>query len=266
MITWILLVVLMIWCIYQRTRPDGKIEGQPLGMPRGTVRALITIIIVSFPLQYLLFNIDNIPGLILNALFIVVAFYFEARKPSVDRIKRIIREIKKPEKIEEEKEQKKPLYLPKYSVRSILLLLLALIIILDITNQTVSFTASNTVIDIVLIIALYMFGSFFRGIGIAREKTRTKEQILSMRDHQSLSKYEIIEKLMEDKLGWWERKGKSFLSLLMLILVIISLFGYTFDIIFNSEIVLIELSALNYVLTFQGLLLIFINIYYGIRD
>lgn len=266
MITWILLVVLIVWCIYQRTRPDGKIEGQPLGMPRGTVRALITIIIVSFPLQYLILNINNIPGLILNALFIVVAFYFEARKPSVNRIKRIIREVKKPEKIEAEKEQKKPLYLPKYSVRSILLLLLALIILLDIINQTVSFTASNTIIDIVLIIGLYMIGSMFRGIGISREKKKTKALIFNMQDHQSLSRYDIIEKLMEEKLGWWEQKGKSFLSLLMLTLVIISLFGYTFDIIFDSEIILIEITALNYVLTFQGLLLIFINIYYGIRD
>jgi len=232
-------------------------------MPRGTVRALITIIIVSFPLQYLIYNINNIPGLILNALFIVVAFYFEARKPTADRLKRIIREVKKPEKIEAEKEQKKPLYLPKYSVRTILLLLLALIILLDMAIQTVTFTATNTIIDIVFIIGLYMLGSVFRGIGTSREKKKTKEQILNMQDHQTLSKYDIIEKLMEEKLGWWARKWKSFLSLLMLIFVIISISAYSFDI--NEDLILFSLPGL-YTLTLQGLLLLLINVYYGIRD
>jgi len=263
MITWIILVILLIWCIYQRVQPDGKIEGQPLGMPRGTVRAMITILIVSFPLQYLIFNIVNIPGLILNALFIVVAFYFEARKPGEERIKRIIREIKKPEKVEAEKEQKKPLYLPKYSVRGILVFLLTLIILFDMANQRVAFTATNTIIDIVLIIGLYMFGSLFRGIGIAREKKKTKILILNMQNHQSLSKYEIIEKLMEEKLGWWARKGKSFLSLFMLISVIISFGFYSFDV--NEGLLLINIPEL-YTLTFQGFLLLLINIYYGIRD
>ncbi len=245
MFTWIILVVLVVWCVYQRTRPEGKIEGQPLGMPRGTVRALITILIVSFPLQYIIFP-GSIPGLILNALFIVVAFYFEARKPSEDRIKRIIREIKKPEKIEIEKEQKKPLYLPKYSVRSILLIILTILIILNL-SRPFALSTTSTIVDIVLIIGFYMIGSLFRGIGISREKKKTKEQIRNMQDHESLSKYDIIEKLMVEKPGWLKRKGKSFLSLLMLIIVIVSLFGYSIGI--NL-----------------GFLLLMINIYYGIRD
>ena len=246
-----------------RTRPDGYIEGYPLGMPRGTVRAIITILIVSFPLQYLAFNVQEIPGLILNALFIVVAFYFETRRPAEDRLKRIIREIKKPEKIQAEKEQKKPLYLPKYSVRGILLILLLLIIILDLTNQTVAFTATNTVIDIILIIALYMIGSTLRGISVNREKKRTKALILEMQDHQSLSKYEIIEKLMDVKPSWWARKGKSFLSIFMLTAVLISIVFYTFD-LFRGFLI-IDVPGV-YTLTLQGLLLLIINMYYGIRD
>ena len=96
MIPWIILLGLLIWVIFRRTRLDGKIEGQPLGMPRGTVRAIITITIVSIPLHFILLGL-TIPGIIVSALFIVVAFYFEARKPSEDRMKRIIREIRKPD-------------------------------------------------------------------------------------------------------------------------------------------------------------------------
>jgi hypothetical protein len=260
-ITWILLGVLIFWCIYQRTRPDGKVEGKPLGMPRGTVRAVITILIVSFPLQYLIFDL-SIPGLIINALFIVVAFYFEARKPSEDRLKRILKEIRKPEKIEEEERREKlPLYLPKYSVRFILILMLALIIILNVTRPSpTSFSATSTIIDIMLIIGLYMVGSLFRGIGVSRERKNIKEQISTMKDHESLSKYEIIEKLMEYKVSWWKRKGKSFLSLFMLASVVFSLFVYSFK--FDIPLLITPI----YTLTLQGTLLLLINMYYGIRD
>lgn len=49
MITWILGGIITVWLILRRFGKDGKIEGEPLGMPRGTVRALITILIVAFP-------------------------------------------------------------------------------------------------------------------------------------------------------------------------------------------------------------------------
>ena len=108
-----------------------------------------------------------------------------------------------------------------------------------------------------------MIGSLFRGIGISREKKKTKAQILNMQDHQNLTKYEIIEKLMKEELSWWARKWKCFLSLLMLTLVTISIFFYTFDI--NEGLLLINIPEF-YTLTFQGLLLLLINVYYGIRD
>ncbi|MHA1497440.1 MAG: hypothetical protein ACTSRT_07805 [Promethearchaeota archaeon] len=79
MITWILGILILIWCIVKRVREGGKIEGYPLGMPRGTVRALITLMVVAFPFNYLLIS-STIPVEISNALFILVAFYFEARK------------------------------------------------------------------------------------------------------------------------------------------------------------------------------------------
>ena len=69
MITWILGTLVIIWCLIARFREGGKIEGQPLRMPKGTVRAIITLMIVSFPFSYLLVN-EEIPGVITNAIFI----------------------------------------------------------------------------------------------------------------------------------------------------------------------------------------------------
>ena len=88
MITWILGGILFIWIIANRFSQYGKIEGEPLGMPRGTVRALITLMIVSFPIGYLLTG-ETIPSLIINTIFIVVAFYFEARRSDHERLKQI---------------------------------------------------------------------------------------------------------------------------------------------------------------------------------
>jgi len=259
MITFIICGILIGWSIYKRTRPNGNVQGMPLGLPRGTVRAIITIAIVSFPLQLLLTN-SPIPGLIVNALFIVVAFYYEARKPGEDRLKRIIKELKNPEKhYIEEKRIIKPLYLPKYSVRFILLILLVLIIFLSIYKQ-VSPETTNSIMDIILIIGLYMLGSLIRGVGVSLERKKIKDQIKNIQNLQSMSRYQIIEQLMEEKLTWWQRKGKSILSLFTLGCVIVSLVLYTV----SYEVILFE--NMFYTLTLQGILLLTINLYYGIRE
>ena len=56
MITWILFGIFSVWCLINRFSEYGKVEGQPLGMPRGTVRAFITVMIVSFPFGYLIYG------------------------------------------------------------------------------------------------------------------------------------------------------------------------------------------------------------------
>ena len=48
---------------------EGKIEGDPLSLPRGTIRALITLLIVSFPLNNLIQG-KEIPPIIINAVSI----------------------------------------------------------------------------------------------------------------------------------------------------------------------------------------------------
>ncbi|MFX1397659.1 MAG: hypothetical protein ACFFAS_11530 [Promethearchaeota archaeon] len=261
MITWIILFILVVWCVYKRTREDGEVKGFPLGLPRGTIRAIVTLLIVSLPLQFLIMR-QNVPGIVVNALFIVVAFYFEARKPGEDRLKRIIKEIKNPEKQHlEEKRVKKPLYWPKYTVRVTLILLLGLIILITTASGKISaFETTSTIIDVILIIGLYMVGSIFRGVGVHKERKKLKKQIAEMKDFQNLSKFQIIENLMVEKLSWWERKGKFFLSIFVLISMILSLYFYTF----NIPIPLIETP--DYTLSLEGMLLLVISLYYGIRD
>ena len=86
MITWILGIALIIFVLIKRFGKDGRVEGYPLGMPRGTVRAIITLMVVSFPFTYIIAN-SQIPSEIVNTIFILVAFYFEARKGEDNRLK-----------------------------------------------------------------------------------------------------------------------------------------------------------------------------------
>ena len=99
MITWILGGFLLVWCLYNRFQEGGRVKGEPLGMPRGTVRAFITILIVAFPFGYLIFG-EEIPRYLVNAIFIVVAFYFEARRSGAEKLKQIVDEIKSPDAVE----------------------------------------------------------------------------------------------------------------------------------------------------------------------
>ena len=93
MITWILGIILIIWVIIKRCGKEGKIKGEPLGMPRGTVRALNTLLIVTIPFNYLLSG-EEIPGMITNAILILMAFYFQTRKSGKEKLKRIVKYVK----------------------------------------------------------------------------------------------------------------------------------------------------------------------------
>ena len=258
MITWILGGIVLTWIIANRVSQNGKIDGEPLGMPRGTVRAFITLLIVTFPFGYLITRV-SIPPLIVNAIFIVVAFYFEARRSGHDKLRKIVNEIKNPELITLNlKEEKKPLYLPKFTVRFSLVVILVLIQIMIFLSPSIAFNITNTLADVLIIVSLFMIGAFFRSIINFREKKNIKEQVGNM--DASLSDVEIIEKLMLREPGWWKRTGKNIISVLMLVVVIIALLCYTF----NWDYAII--SSPYYNLTIVGVLLLLVNAYYGFRD
>lgn len=258
MITWILATALLTWVLVRRFSRDGKIKGEPLGMPRGTVRALITLMIVSFPFGYLLAG-QNIPPLIVNAIFIVVAFYFEARREVHEELKQIVSEIKSSDlTTTKPKKKKKPLYLPKYTVRISLVVILILIQIIIYFQPSVIFQTTNTLAEVLIIVALFIIGALFRLIIKTREKKNTKEQVQEM--DASLTDVQIIEKLILREPSRWKSIGKSIFSIIMLILVTAALLLYTF----NIDYVLLALP--QYTFTLRGFLLLLVNVYYGLRD
>ena len=261
MITWILGIALLIFVLIRRFGKDGRIEGYPLGMPRGTVRAIITLMIVSFPFNYIpplnfIFNETQIPSEIINTIFILVAFYFEARKGQDSRLK-IIGEIKHPEKVSIEKSKtKKPLYLPRYTVRISLMLLLIVFYLIDFFIQPISLELTNTLIDILVIAILYFIGTFFRAIGQIFSKKKLKERIEGLKNYQELSKYDILEKLDEQKRGSINNYGRNLFSIIVFIAVSVALFLFTFNIDFT----------LIFNVSLRRSLLLLINLYYGFRD
>ena len=252
MITWIIGGILLVWLIIRRLMPGGKIEGLPLGLPRGTIRASITLLVVAFPLGYLL-NGEEIPGLIINTIFVLVAFYFTSRRSKHEKLRRLIRDVKTPEEIITK--EKKPLYLPKYSVRTLLILLIILILICNIFGSNVPFETTNTLYDLLSMISFFIAGAFFRGVLMFNEKKKTKAQIKSFDGYESMSEGEIVDKLLAQEQSWWKQRGYNILSILILIAVIISLFCYTI----NWDYVVLIFS-------FRDILLLLVSGYYGFRD
>lgn len=259
MISFFLCGILLLWCIINRIGESGKIEGYPLGMPRGTVRALITLLIVSFPFTYILTG-QEIPGLIVNAIFIVVAFYFETRRGSKQKLD-IIEEIKYPEETQSKYEiDKHPLYLPKFSVRIMLVIMLVLIIILNFFYTQVTFEVTNTLFDLLIIVVLFIFGAFFRTIKNKKESKRLKNQITSIENYKSLNPYDILKTIEKEIKSWWEIQGKNVLSIVTFLAVLVSLLCYTIG---------VDLALSIYNLTVFSLretLLLLISVYYGFRD
>ena len=260
MITWILGIILIIWVIIKRCGKEGKIKGEPLGMPRGTIRALNTLLIVTIPFNYLLLG-EEIPGMITNAIFILMAFYFQTRKSGKEKLKRIVKYVKNPELLDKEEEPPKhPLYLPKFTVRISLVVILSAIIVINYLGPNVSFETTNTLLDILIIISSYIVGAFFRNISVSREKKRLKKQIEEIENYKNLSKYEIIEKLIDQEPTWLKQKSRNFLSLITLTTVITSLLLFTFKLDYTFQILMLFTVSLR-----EALLLV-INVYYGFRD
>lgn len=261
MITWILCIILIIWCIIKRYIQNEKVEGFPLGMPRGTIRALIAILVVAFPFSYLLEG-KEIPSAITSAIFILVAFYFDSRKAKKEEYKELIRRVRDPVKYEEDIEKMKyPLYLPKYSVRTLLVIMLISILITNFYGPNVPFEITNTIMDILLIISFFILGGFFRRLVNFREDKKMKRQItLKLAEEPNLSDDQIIEYFNTLQPSWWSTKGKNIFSIITLIAIVIALLFYTID--FDYEL----LNITFYQITLRATLFLFINIYYGFRE
>ncbi len=260
MITWILAGLLSIWLIVKRFGKDGMIHGEPLGMPRGTVRAFVTLLIITFPFQYLLAN-GNIPPLIINVIFVLVAFYFQARKGGKETIEEVIKEIKeeRTEEIEEE-EEKYPLYLPRYTVRISLVIILILIVLINTLWVSVPFEATNTLLELLLIVIVFFIGVFFRNISIKRVKKGIKKKIEKVDEQAGLTTIEILEEVLKEEKTMKHMIGRNIISIIAIISMLVSLLLYTFTIDYSIQILPI------YTFSVKETLLLVIQFYYGFRD
>lgn len=257
MLTWILGIILIIWIILKRFSNKGKVEGEPLTLPRGTIRGLITLLIVSFPLNNLLLS-DNIPPLIINGIFILVAFYFEARRGIKEELIHVIENLQRPEKIDEIKRKYYPLYLPKYSVRISLIIVLIITLTYNALGPKIPFVTTNTLQDLLFIIILFIIGAILRAVGMALRKGKIRDEIEKISDYKALSAENILEKIALDKPSKWKIFGRSFISLLLLIAIVFALMLYSFNI------VILTIPFIN--LSLRDTLLLLINVYYGFRD
>ncbi|MFX0023454.1 MAG: hypothetical protein ACFE9S_14105 [Candidatus Hermodarchaeota archaeon] len=259
LISFIIFGILLTWCLIFRYSENGKVEGEPLGMPRGTVRALITLLLVAFPFGYLISG-EDIPGIVINIIFVAVAFYFEARRSEREKLITIVNEIKRTDLMEvERKKEKKPLYLPKFSVRILMtIMIISFLTINWYGGNIITFVNTNTLVDLMIIIAIFFAGNVFRSIFKARERRRFQEEIANM--DASFSEAQIIEKLML-KPNWWNRTGKNILSIIMLIIVIVALIFYSYNFDYTLVILVGESQ-----ITVVGILLLLVNAYYGFRE
>lgn len=258
MITLILECILFGYVLIRRLRSDGEIEGQPLGMPKGTVRALITIAVVSFPFHYLLAN-EPTPSLITNAIFILIAFYFQNRKKGDTKLNRMYDHMKDEQYTQDKDDQFQPLYLPRYTVRCILLALVVSIIIYNEFGPDFTFETTNTMIDILSIIMLFFFGAFLKVIRTRKEKKELEIRMDKLEGEKELDRFQIMQVMIEEDPSWLAQKGKSLLSIITLSAVLFSLILFSID-----EDLIIILPF--YTFSLRDTLLLLINVYYGYRD
>jgi len=260
MISWIVGGIIVIWCLFMRFVKKEKVLGYPLGMPKGTVRALITLLVVLFPFRYLIAN-QNIPPYITNGVYILVAFYFQGRKSTGTRLLQVEKQIDSFLKPKETAEKERaPLYLPRYTVRTFLLIILVIITIVHFYRPGVTFVATDTIIELLIIVIFYLIGSFFGKIESIRENKRIKEQIEAIENVTNLSKYIIMGKIMEEKPKLWKQMGRNFFSLVSLAAIVTSLIMYTID---QGTFVIFPWFGLD--LTIRAVLLLLINVYFGFR-
>ncbi|MBY9006728.1 MAG: hypothetical protein KGD63_08220 [Candidatus Lokiarchaeota archaeon] len=113
--------------------------------------------------------------------------------------------------------------------------------------------------DILIIIALFVFGSIIRGIKNHKKNQKIKVKIKNMKDFQNLSNIEIIENIIKENPSWWQKTGQSILSLFILGSITCSLILFTISL--DPRIIIFDVS-----IPIREFLLLIINVYYGFRD
>lgn len=145
----------------------------PLGLPRGTVRAIITLIFF-FTCMWLLFNDQKVPETLGNTILILISFYFGIKKGTVDTIKKqqdkgeissqTTKEIKPTPQIQS-KSGENAFNLPAKSVRFILFIGLMIIALkFLIQGSEIYDPVPQFIIDGFIIVTGFIFGTIYKKV------------------------------------------------------------------------------------------------------
>ena len=266
MITWILSGFLFLWIFAERVLKKKKIIGVPLGLPEGTVRACIALLIVTFPLNQLIMN--QLFGLIfpitihewfVNTLFVVVAFYFEARAYEKS-IRQLLKEVKDPAKYKKTRNEM-PLYWPRFTVRITIFSLLILTTVLvsaGVFSGTLDFSSTSSVlIELIFIVFFFIIGLLIRRFHQSQLKRKIRRRLGK---HEG-SHDELIE-VLEEKERKNGRITETFLAFIMLTVLLSVLLFYTLDWDYN----LFFIPFINIQVSVRMGMILLLNLYFGYRQ
>jgi uncharacterized protein YneF (UPF0154 family) len=245
----IVAVILFIWVFFMRFIKKNKVDDAPLGLPKGTIRATLSLYLITFAFGYLLVS-EPIPSIIISSVFVVMAFYFEKRSDK-RTTEEMFKKIKNPEKIAK---IWKPLYLPKYSVRITLLTILTTMIIYNKLGPDLVFVSSTTLLDLFVIIVLFIFGMIIGGIGTLWKKRRLKKYIKS---NPNISLDSLLEKFPDEE-DSSNTKGNSLMSMLTYVAIVTSIVFFIIDFDWTYDLILFTFSL-------RQTLMFMLNVYFGFR-
>ena len=266
MITWILAGFLFLWIIAERLLKKKKIVGVPLGLPEGTVRACIALLIVTFPLNQLIMNQlfgstfpITIQEWFVNTLFVVVAFYFEARAYEKS-IRQLLKEVKDPAKYKKTRNEM-PLYWPRFTVRITIfsfLILTTVLVSAGIFSGTLDFSSTSSVlIELIFIVFFFIIGLVIRRLHQSQLKRKIRRRLGK---HEGTHD-ELIE-VLEEK----ERKNgrviETFLAFIMLSVLLAVLIFYSLNWNYN----LFNIPFINVQVSVRMGMILLLNLYFGYRQ
>jgi len=253
MLAWIFAIALMIWLLYSHFRKNAFLFRQPLGMPEGTVRAYISIILVSFPFMFVWQGLE-VPGSISNMLFLVTAFYFEKRSAKYSA-KTIVKELENPQQQRSRTRYGLPMYWPRYSVRTLLIVLILVLFLTSSPSIIPSISNHDTFANLLITVGSFILGLTAGWIG---------KRFLSLRVRRLAKRKGITLTEAAEKLDPSMKRNslivESILSIVVITSVLSSLFLFTFNL--EPWIHLFGIVSISV----RDNLLQSINLYYGFRQ
>lgn len=178
---WIaLLAGMAAWLGYNRLARVRVARDKPLGMPEGTIRALIAMLVASMPLTYLVTG-GTVPSVVVSTTFVVVLFYMQKRARRVSDFKSMFLATREGvlarNAADGQARNAHPAYLPRYTVRATIAALVLAFVLGNAWGPRVDLASQGTIADLVASAGIYLLGTTLAHVNDARVKARIKERV-----------------------------------------------------------------------------------------